>query len=335
MQCIQEPTKQYSDINALKQDLHEMDVKETPSFPLNRMQITNQGTVQVTGLGEFLLSDIALADAIRRGGLQVSSSQNFFAEGKPILDEVIVNALNTFYRHSRFADSEVKLVTRAGEASGRITLGITSKVYGLFTHENAVEKVLRNLSPGLRLKRANLYPQFLELSFTNPIATVRDKVGEVVELGESFYNSQGTKTSALTVASFSLRLVCQNGATAAHKLYSARYIHKGDMQNHNSRFSQDTAQIFERFSVMMKSLPKLGEMPVTEKLISQIRPTLIETLKSKDAEEFIKGIDMQQHTAMDVWNKVTNLPHRIQNPAAKLRIEQLGFKILTLNLCYN
>ena len=93
MQCIQEPTKQYSDINALKQDLHEMDVKETPSFPLNRMQITNQGTVQVTGLGEFLLSDIALADAIRRGGLQVSSSQNFFAEGKPILDEVIITVL--------------------------------------------------------------------------------------------------------------------------------------------------------------------------------------------------------------------------------------------------
>ena len=58
---------------------------------------------------------------------------------------------------------------------------------------------------------------------------------------------------------------------------------------------------------MMKSLPRLGEIPVTEKLISQIRPVLIETLKSKDAEEFIKGIDMQQHTAMDVWNKVVRL----------------------------
>ena len=335
MQCIQEPTKQYSDINALKQDLHDMDVKETPSFPLNRMQITNHGTVQVTGLGEFQLSDIALSDAIRRGGLQVSSSQNFFVEGKPILDEVIVNAINTFYRHSRLANSEVKLVTRAGENSARVTLGIPSKMYGLFTHSNAVEKILRNLSPNLKLKRANLYPQFLEIAFTDPIKTVRDKVGEVVELGESFYNSQGSRTCALTACAFSIRLVCLNGATAAHKLYSARYIHKGDMQNHNSRFAHDTAQIFERFSTMMKSLPRLGEIPVTEKLISQIRPVLIETLKSKDAESFIKGIDMQQHTAMDVWNKVTNLPHRIQNPAAKLRIEQLGFKILTMNLCYN
>jgi hypothetical protein len=335
MQCIQEPTKQYTDLDSLRQDLSLMDVKETPSFPLSRMQITNQGTVQVTGLGEFQLSDIALADAIRRGGLQVSSSQNFFAESKPILDEAIVNAVNTFYRHSRFADSELKLITRAGEANERITLGITSKVYGLFTHENAVEKVVKNLSPGLRLKRANLYPAFLELSFTDPIKTVRDKVGEVVELGQSYYNSQGTKTCALTVSSFAIRLVCLNGSTAAHKLYSARYIHKGDMQNHNSRFAHDTAQIFERFSVMMKSLPKLGEIPVTEKLISQIRPTLIETLKTKDADKFINGIDMQHHTAMDVWNKVTNLPHRIQNPSAKLRIEQLGFKILTLNLCYN
>ena len=335
MQCIQEPTKQYSDINALQQDLHDMDVTETPSFPLSRMQITNHGTVQVTGLGEFQLSDIALADAIRRGGLQVSSSQNFFAEGKPILDEVIVNAVNTFYRHSRFADSEVKLVTRADEANERITIGIPSKQYCLYTNAQATEKILKNLSPGLRLKRANLYPQFLELAFTDPIKTVRDKVGEVVEIGTAFYNSQGSRTCALGISAFSIRLICLNGATANHKLYSSRYVHRGDLENHNSRFSQDTAQIFERFSVMMKSLPKLGEIPVTEKLISQIRPTLIETLKTKDADEFIKGIDMQQHTAMDVWNKVTNLPHRIQNPSAKLRIEQLGFKILTLNLCYN
>ena len=335
MQCIQEPTKQYTDLDSLRQDLSLMDVKETPAFPLNRMQITNQGTVQVTGLGEFQLSDIALADAIRRGGLQLSSSQNFFTEGKPILDEAIVNAINTFYVHSRFADSEVKLVTRAGETNERVTLGIPSKKYCLYTNEQATEKILKNLSPGLRLARANVYPQFMELAFTDPVKAVKDKIGEVVSLGLNFFNSQGTRTCALTAAAFSLRLICTNGATANHKLYSSRYVHRGDLENHNSRFSQDTAQIFERFSLMMKSLPRLGEIPVTEKLISQIRPVLIETLKSKDAEEFIKGIDMQQHTAMDVWNKITNLPHRIQNPSAKLRIEQLGFKILTLNLCYN
>jgi hypothetical protein len=311
-----------------------MDVKETPSFTLNKMRLTNQGTVEVAGLGEFLLSDIALSDAIRRGGIHVSSSQNFFEERKPVLDEAIVNAVNTFYQHSKYSDSEVKLVTRAGD-SGRVTLGMPSKQYCLFTNSQAVEKIQSSLSPNLQLKRANLYPTFMELSFTDPVKTVRDKVGEVVELGCGFYNSQGSRMCALTVASFSIRLVCMNGATAKHPVYSARYIHKGDMQNHNGRFAKQTQEIFERFSMMMKSLPRLGEIPVTEKLISQIRPTLIETLRTKDAEEFIKGIDMPRETVMDVWNKVTNLPHRIQDPSAKLRIEQLGFRILTLNLCYN
>lgn len=334
MQVIQEPTRQYPDLDSLRSDLHAMDVKETPSFTLDKMRLTTQGTVEVSGLGEFQLSDIALSDAIRRGGIHISSSQNFFSERKQLLDEAIINAVNAFYQHSRYADSEVKLVTRAGD-SGRITLGIPSKQYCLFTNAQAVEKIQHSLSPNLTLKRANLYPDFMELSFTDPVQTVRDKVGEVVELGTSYLNSQGSRRCALTVAAVSIRLVCLNGSTAAHKLYSARYIHKGDMQNHNGRFASESREIFDRFSVMMKSLPRLGEIPVTEKLISQIRPTLIETLKTKDAETFLKGINMQRETVMDVWNKVTNLPHRIQNPSSKLRIEQLGFKILTLTLCYN
>jgi len=54
-----------------------------------------------------------------------------------------------------------------------------------------------------------------------------------------------------------------------------------------------TGEILQRFSLMMKSLPRLGEIPVTEKFISQIRPALAESLNVKESEEFIKAINVR------------------------------------------
>ena len=333
MQYITEPTKNYSNLETLREDLAIRDVRETKSFPLQEMNLTKDGVLQVNGIGEFLLSDLALLDAVRRGGLQVPTFQNFFEEHKSVLDEAVVNAINSFYHHSRYAGSEVKLITRAN-GNDRVVLGIPSKSYCLLTNERALEKISKTLSSNLKLTRANLYPEFLQLAFTDTINEARDKVGEVVSVGLSFLNSEGSRKSSLVVSSFSLRLVCLNGATAAEKMFTARYIHRGDMEN-NSKFSEDTRNIFNRFSLMMRNLPKLGDIPVTEKLISRIRPTLIETIKTKETDEFIKGIDTSKETVMDLWNRITNLPHRIQNPQSKLKLEQLGFKLLTMHLCYN
>ncbi len=333
MQIISEPSKSYSDLETLREDLALRDVRETKPFALSDINLTKDGILQVRSVGEFLLSDLALLDAVRRGGLQVQTFQNFFGEQKEVLDEAVVSAINSFYHHSRYAGSEVKLITRAN-GNDRVVLGIPSKSYFLLTNEHAMEKISKTLSPNLKLTRANLYPEFFEIAFTDKLNVSHDKVGEVVEYGLNFLNSEGSRLSSFLVSSFSFRLVCKNGATAAEKLFTARYIHRGDMEN-NRKFSEDTRNIFDRFSIMMRSLPKLGDIPVTEKLISHIRPTLIETIKTKDTDEFVKGIDMQKETVMDLWNKITNLPHRIQNPQSKLKLEQLGFKLLTMHLCYN
>ncbi len=331
MQIIAEQSKNYSDLEILRQDLALRDVRETKPFPLQEMNLTKDGVLQVNGIGEFMLSDLALLDAVRRGGLQVQSFQNFFGEQKEVLDEAVASAINSFYKHSRFASSEVKLITRAN-GNDRVVLGIPSKSYCLLTNEQVVEKVVKTLSPNLQLTRANLYPSFMEIAFTDKLNVARDRVGEVVEYGNNFLNSEGSRVSSFLVSSFCFRLVCKNGATAAEKMFTARYIHRGDMEN-NGKFSEDTRNIFDRFSLMMQSLPKLGDIPVTEKLISQIRPTLIETLRTKDTDEFIKGIDTSKETVSDLWNKITNLPHRIQNPQSKLKLEQLGFKLLSMHLC--
>lgn len=154
-------------------------------------------------------------------------------------------------------------------------------------------------------------------------------------VGLSFLNSQGTRTTSLVASAFSLRLICRNGAVAKDNVFSVRYVHKGNLRRNDSCFGKETERIYQQFSLMMKSLPRLGEIPVTEKFIHQIRPALVESLNVKESEEFIKAINIPQMTVMDVWNKVTNLPHRISDPQTKLKLEQLGFKILTLNLCYN
>lgn len=332
MQFITEPSRSYSDLDSLRHDTALADVRETRAFRLEQMRLSPNGVIDVKDVGEFPLSEIALRDALKRGGMYPACCQNFFDEGKPELDEVVVNVVNAFYKHSRYSASEVKLVTRADASGERIALGIPSRHYSLFTHNDAINKIVDNISPDLRLKRANLYPEFMELGFTDPINTVKDKVGEVVEIGAAFYNSQGTRTCSLLVCAFSMRLVCLNGATANENLFKARYIHRGDMRSQNGRFAEEVKTILGRFSLLMKSLPRLGEIPVTDEFIAQIRPTLKENLKKEEAIAFVEGIDPKTETVGDVWNKVTHLPHRIENPTTKLNLERLGFRILTMFL---
>ncbi len=226
MQVVQEPTKSYKNVSELQQDLVLMDVTETKPFQISQMELTTAGKMKVVGIGEFLLSEIALEDALRRGGITPSCGYTFFQESNDILDEAIVQAVNSFYKHSRQASSsEVKLVTRANGDTEKVILGIPSKHYSLFTHAQAVENILRNVQSEMQLSRANLYPEFLEIAFSDPINTVKDAVGEVVATGVSFLNSQGTRTCALTTSAFSLRLICTNGAVANERMFSSRYAH--------------------------------------------------------------------------------------------------------------
>lgn len=334
MRYITEQSKSYSSLDNLREDLAFQNVQETRPFRLSEMSLTSQGTVEVMGLGEFPLSEIALTDALRRGGLQMSCCQTFFQEGQTILDEAIVNAANAFYRHASSATSQIKLITRSDKAGGRIVLGIPSRQYALFTHEEAVEKILNTLPFELRLTRANVYPQFMEVAFTHPTDVVKDRLGKIVEVGLNFFNSQGTRTCSLTAAAFSFRLVCTNGATAKQKMFSVRYAHKGNFGN-SLRFAMDTKDIFERFALLMQELPRLGDIPVTEKLLTQIKPELSEAISSKEAEDFVTATRFPYETVSDLWNRVTELPHRIENPDTRLKLEQLGFRILTMHLGAN
>lgn len=332
MRYIIDQPRSYADLDSLRHDLSVMDVRETPVFRLDQMSLTAQGTAQVLGIGEFPLTEIALNDALRRGGLHIGSCVNFFDEKKEILDESIVNAANAYYRHSRYASSEVKLITRAGEDSQRVALGIPSSRYVLLSHEMAVEKILPQVPPGLKLSRCHVYPEYLEVAFTDPINTAKDAVGEVVEIGCQFLNSQGTRTRSLIAAAFSIRLICVNGSVAADRVFSIKYPHKGNILNGNGEFGGKVAGILDRFSAMMRELPKLGTISVTDRLISQIKPDLNEVLGIKESTKFIEGIDQKIETVMHVWNKVTNLPHRVREAEKKLRLEQVGFKILTMFL---
>lgn len=130
MQYIIEPHRSYHDLETLQQDLALMDVQETPGFRLEQMTLTTQGTIQVSGIGEFPVTEIALRDALRRGGLHLNTSDNFFREKNAILDQVIVDAVNAYYAHSKYSTSEVKLITRNGD-NGRTILGIPSNRYAL------------------------------------------------------------------------------------------------------------------------------------------------------------------------------------------------------------
>ena len=76
-------------------------------------------------------------------------------------------------------------------------------------------------------------------------------------------------------------------------MFSIRFIHKGNLRRNDNTFGTQTGEILQRFSLMMKSLPRLGEIPVTEKFISQIRPALAESLNVKESEEFIKAINVR------------------------------------------
>jgi hypothetical protein len=334
MDYIVEPSKSYDSLDTLRQDLALMDVRESQPFQLNQMRLTTQGTVQITGLGEFPLTEIALGDAVRYGGLQMSCCQNFFEEHKEVLDESITQAVNAYYQNSQAASSEVKLITRAGE-KGRITLGIPSRKYALFSHERAVEMVVKNSPPGLNMARCHVHPQFMEIALVDPLHVVKDRIGKVVSIGLNFLNSQGTRTCALSACCFSFRVICTNGATANCKNFSRRYPHRGDLGNNNYRFASETREIFDRFSLMMQQLPKLGDIPISDKLLSQIKPDLVEAIAIKETDKFLQAIDTARETVTDLWNKVTELPHHIQNPETKLRLEQLGFRLLTMHLNAN
>lgn len=131
MKTIIEESRRYDSLDTLQNDLALMDVRETTPFRLNQMELTNYGTVQIQGMypgnTEYQLSQIALEDAIRRGGLQPSVCQNFFKENSCTLDDAIVRAINAYYKCSSYANSEIKLITRAGKESERVVLGIPSK----------------------------------------------------------------------------------------------------------------------------------------------------------------------------------------------------------------
>ena len=334
MDYIIEPSKSYESLDTLRHDLALMDVRESPPFRLDQMRITKHGTVDITGLGEYPLTEIALGDAVRYGGLQLACCQNFFTEQQAVLDEAIVNAANSFYQHSHAASYEVKLITRAAP-NGRAILGIPSRKYALFTNAQAVEKVVQNAPHGLNLSRARVYPQFMEIAFTDALHTTKDHLGKVVAVGLNFLNSQGTRTCALTTSAFSLRLICTNGATASHKTFSRRYPHRGDLSGSDDRFAKETTEIFTRFALMMQQLPKLGDIPVTDKLLNQIKPDLIEALAVKETEKFLQAINLTSETVSDLWNKVTELPHRIANPDTRLRLDNLGFRLLVMHLNAN
>lgn len=332
MQYLIEQQKSYTNLDTLRQDLALMDVNETPVFQLQDMKLTTQGTLILKNK-EYLLTETSLKDALQRGGLHRNTGDNFFQENQEVLDSAIVNAANAYYQNSRYATSEVKFITRANhdtpsEISDRVLLGIPSSQYTLVSHEQAIDKILPKLSSGYQMKRANISSAFMELAFTDPINTTKDAVGEVVELGFNIVNSQGCRTRALMVSAFSLRLICTNGATASDKMFALKYKHKGNMFH---QFESRTKEIMTQFSDMMKKLPLLERIPITEKFIAKIKPSLVDAIKTKKTEAFLEEVETQDNM-MELWNKVTNLPHKIENPEARLKLEQLGFWILTAHL---
>lgn len=334
MNTIIEQSRKYDSLDTLQNDLALMNVRETIPFRLNQMELTTYGTVRISGMypgnTEYQLSQIALEDAIRRGGLQPSVCQNFFKENSYTLDDAIVQAINAYYKASSYANSEIKLISRAGKGSERVALGIPSNKYVLCPHEKAVEQIQKSISPRFHLSRCNLHAEFLEVSFTDPLDKTKDHVGEVVEIGLSFLNSQGTRTCSLSCSAFSIRLVCTNGATANDNHFSVKSAHRKGLQIET--FLEQSDVIFQRFQLMIKKLPLLGELPITENFLQKIKPDLIEAISTKETEQFFKSINRSDEKVSDVWNKITNMPHRISDPETKLKLEQLGFRILTMHL---
>ncbi len=332
MNTIIEQSRKYDSLDTLQNDLALMDVRETIPFRLHQMELTNHGTVRISGMypgnTEYQLSQIALEDAIRRGGLQPSVCQNFFKENSYALDDAIVQAINAYYKASSYANSEIKLISRAGKGSERVVLGIPSSKYVLYPHEQSVEQIQKNISSRFHLSRCNLHAEFLEVSFTDPLNTTKDHVGEIVEIGLSFLNSQGTRTCSLSCSAFSIRLVCTNGATANDKHFSVKSAHRKGLQIET--FVEQSDIIFDRFQLMMQKLPLLGEIPITEHFLQKIKPDLVEAISAKETEQLLQSF--HNENVSYAWNKITNLPHRISNPESKLKLEQLGFKILTLYL---
>ena len=83
------------------------------------------------------------------------------------------------------------------------------------------------------------------------------------------------------------------------------------MLNGSEEFGQKISRILQKFSVMMQALPQLGSIPVSDRLISQIKPGLADALGVKESERIIESFDRTTGTVMNVWNKITSLPHRV------------------------
>ena len=124
-----------------------------------------------------------------------------------------------------------------------------------------------------------------------------------------------------------MRVICTNGSVAKDRMFSIKYPHKGNILN--GEFGQKIPRILQNFSLMMRELPQLGSIPVTDRFISQIKPGLTDALGVKESERVIESFDRTTGTVMEVWNKITSLPHHVSAPMKKLKLEELGFKILT------
>lgn len=310
----------------------QMDVRDSQSFKLEDMPLTTQCAVQILNIGEYRLTEISLRDALRRGGMHLHTSDNFFSEGNEVLDQAIVHAVNAYYKHSKYATSEVKIVTRAGDNNARVALGIPSAKYQLLTHECAIEQIVNKIPSHLHPARIRLFPEFLEVAFTDTMHTPKDAVGEIVQVGINCLNSQGTRTRALIAAAFCLRTICSNGSTAKDSLFSIKYPHRGNILNGNNEFAQKTSEILKKLAVMMERLPQLAKIPINDKLLGNIQTQLNDILGVKESRHCIENIAKSSFSVIDVWNTLTHLPHHISNAERKMQLEQLGFQILSNHL---
>ena len=330
MKIYTEETKHYGDLYHLNNDLEKNPVTETKAFPLKEMELTRDGIVVFGDL--YNLNHKSLQDAFNRGGLQASSYEKYLEESSHDVHEGIVYATNKFYQNSRFSDTLVKLITRLEDDGTQTVLGIPSHKYTLFTHKQMVAQVMPTINNGLKLDRCIHYPEYLELAFTNPKKAVKDKVGEIVQVGVKFINSEGTRTRALQMSAFTHRLICSNGATAKSRDYMRSYVHKGNMENLG--IGGEMQEVLDRTLILMEKLPRLAEMPITQRVVERLKKPLLEAL-GKPYYMTVKEELQKYRNLDDVWNKITNIPQDKSfqlNAERKLKLEQIGFDLLVENL---
>lgn len=327
MKTFPEWSKSYVSLEDMRKDLAEMPVKETKPFPLSSMKIDDNGYIEIDGIGSYPITDIAKNDAIRRGGVHVACFQKFEEEG---LEAPMIGAINEFFRKSASGTDMVKGITK-NDHGVEVLIGIPSADYALFTNEQALEQIMATCPEDMELARANLYPEFMEVSYKERISTGRDSVGQVVSLGINFVNSQGSRMSSLKASAFSYRLICLNGAVAKAGKFGVSYRHMGNMPS-KINFREDTKNVFVAFQGLMKNLPKLGEIPASEQIRNRLFPALVDAAGKKEAAEIMGMVPLRGGTVSDIWNAVTEAPHRMKSAVVKKNLEELGFNILTMFL---